>query len=65
MRRYFKRTMLLAVSLIAIVAMVGCQGGSSNTDNKNLSKDEILEKSFQGFEQLKNGKIVLLLNIMV
>jgi len=57
MRRYFKRTMLLAVSLIAIVALVGCQGGSSNTDNKNLSKDEILEKSFQGFEQLKNGKI--------
>lgn len=57
MRRYFKRTMLLAVSLIAVVALVGCQGGSSNTDNKNLSKDEILEKSFQGFEQLKNGKI--------
>ena len=56
MRSYFKRTMLLAVSLIAIVALVGCQSGGSN-NNKNLSKDEILEKSFQGFEQLKNGKI--------
>ena len=37
--------------------MVGCQNGGSKNENGNLSKDETLEKCFEGYEQLKNGKI--------
>lgn len=58
MAGYRKRTVILVISLIALIGLVGCGQSSSKQDNnKKLTKEEKIDKGLDAFYNMRNGKI--------
>ena len=58
MTGYKKRTVILVISLIALLGLAGCgQSGGGNGSGENLTKEQKIDKGLDAFYNLDDGKV--------
>ena len=58
MTGYKKRTVILVISLIALLGPAGCgQSGGGNGSGENLTKEQKIDKGLDAFYNLDDGKV--------
>ena len=57
MTGYKKRTVILVISLIALLGLAGCGQSGGNGSGENLTKEQKIDKGLDAFYNLDDGKV--------